>query len=284
MDSERMAFIGNYENKKTLKHLAWNGNKQVENLTLENSTKIMMPTDPFYEENGIKKADIWVNFNGVQFAPRWAKEMKKTVLVNVELGEGSDVYKKRFEVAGVFRKVMEAILENIENKTGENITLGRVGLSSWSAGYGAIESILSHQEFKKKIDAVMILDGLHGAYEGTDDGETMSLNDSYMNDIADFARNAANDERLFFGLTHSSIVPPNYPSTTENARWLTWQLGGDEPKVNAPFIATGLRKISSFENGGAFIDGYAGMDEDAHCAMFQTMPKLLKKVKKVGFE
>jgi hypothetical protein len=135
-----------------------------------------------------------------------------------------------------------------------------VGLSAWSAGYGAIQTILNHAQGGQRVDAVILLDGLHSGYAGN------TLNEVQLGPFVRFAREAASRKKFLF-VSHSSIIPPGYASTTETAHFLIQRVGGEPIKASPrPGDPMGLELIERFSRGNFHVRGYAGNGRLDHCA------------------
>jgi hypothetical protein len=87
--------------------------------------------------------------------------------------------------------------------------------------------------------------------------------------FVDFAALAARGERAFF-VSHSSIDPPDFASTTECAHYLISTLGGKPQPVRRadPF---GLELVEFYRNGEFQVRGYAGNDRADHCAQLAVL-------------
>ncbi len=86
----------------------------------------------------------------------------------------------------------------MQKRTGvANARARRVGLSAWSAGYGAVQNILAQPSAQKRIDSVILLDGLHCGYAKG------SISELQIQSFIDFAELAAGGRR-FMLVSHSS--------------------------------------------------------------------------------
>jgi len=135
-------------------------------------------------------------------------------------------------------------------------------MSAWSAGFVGIEAALS-QPSAKDIDAVILIDGLH-APRANDPAFR-----AQMKPFVDFAARAARGERSFF-VTHSSIDPPDFASTTECAHYLIASLGG-KPRPVRRSDRFGLELVEFFGQGDFQVRGYAGNDRADHCAQLAVL-------------
>jgi hypothetical protein len=114
-------------------------------------------------------------------------------------------------------------------KYAPGVTPLRVAMMGFSAGCQGVAQTLSSAD-GARLDAVIANDGVHVGYLPN----TKSVNPSGMKPWLDYAKLAVVNERLFVD-THSSVVPPNYASTTETANWLWKTLtGSDDVFANPP--------------------------------------------------
>ena len=137
-----------------------------------------------------------------------------------------------------------------------------LALSAWSAGFVGIEAALA-QPAGKDIDAVILIDGLHAPRNNDPAFKAQ------MKPFVDFAAQAARGERAFF-VSHSSIDPPDFASTTECAHYLISTLGGKPQPVRRtdPF---GLELVEFYRKGEFQVRGYAGNDRADHCAQLAVL-------------
>ena len=98
--------------------------------------------------------------------------------------------------------------------------------------------------------------GLHGGPRDTLDRQ--------LAPFVAFARRAAAGER-FFLVTHSSIDPPDFASTTESAHYLLSALGA-RPRAVRRNDRYGLELVELFTQKDFHVRGYAGNDKADHCA------------------
>jgi hypothetical protein len=216
--------------------------------------------------------DVMFHFHGHEpVRKEWVHVMEGAVLVGITLGTGSGPYESAFRVPNSFERLVEDVEREIAEAVGrKRVHVRKVGISSWSAGYGALEGILRSEYGKRVVDTVVLLDSLHAGYRGT------SLNEAQLVPFIDFARRAARSERLMF-LSHSSIIPPGYASTTETAEFLVHELGGKPNRANRRLSdPMGLDLIWRYSRGGFHVRGYDGNDKMDHCAHLGLFRDVLK--------
>jgi hypothetical protein len=197
--------------------------------------------------------------------------MRAAVLVGIDLGLGSGPYETTFAPRGTLKSLVESVERAMAKRSGKkNAHVRRLGLSGWSAGYGAIQNSLNDPWGKQHVDTVVLLDGLHCGYSGR------SLNELQLKPFLEFSELAASGRRLMV-VTHSSIIPPGYASTTETANFLVMKLGGrparSQPRASDPM---GLELISRYSRGGFHVRGFSGNDTLDHCAQIGLFRDVLK--------
>jgi hypothetical protein len=206
--------------------------------------------------------DLVVHFHGDPRAVQTAFDNAgvKAVLVVLNLGIGSGPYEKAFAQEGSLDRLLESVNTIVsENCPMPERKLGRLALSSWSAGYGATYRILSHESEARRVDSVLLADGLHAGFESKYHSKVNALQ---MAPFDDFASRAVKGETLM-AITHSSIVTP-YASTTQTASQIL-ETEGIERVPADEFGPRGMHLISRADRGGLSVRGFAGGDTDAHC-------------------
>jgi hypothetical protein len=159
----------------------------------------------------------------------------------------------------------------------------RIALSAWSAGYGAITKIIDSQKNADRIDALLMLDGMHVSY--LDPKRKTDLDPLRLDPLLRAAKEAAEGRKLFT-ITHSDIKPPDYASVAETADALLGALAvervprRDEPLKVALTAAVGvvakdaerrLQQTSEARRGGLHVRGYAGETAEDHMAHLLQM-------------
>lgn len=230
--------------------------------------QLIMPTSKRFARGG--QFDVMIHFHGHEAARKeWITVMDGAVLVGIDLGLGSGPYETAFDAPEAFRQLLESVERAVAKKVGRDSAKARkVGLSAWSAGYGAVQKILGQKYGKQRVDSVVLLDGLHCGYQG------QSVNALQIQAFTDFAREAAAGRKLMF-VSHSSIIPPGYASTTETANFLIHEVGGTaKPSKGAGPL--GLELISRYTRGNFHVRGFSGNDKMDHCAQLGLYKDILK--------
>jgi len=121
------------------------------------------------------------------------------------------------------------------------------------------------------VDAVILLDSLHSGYS---DEQTHTLKAEQLTPFIAFAKRAAAKQTFMF-LSHSSIIPPGYASTTEVASYVIGQVGGKPQKAKREDVL-GLDMIRKFDKGNFHVRGYEGDDKPDHCAHIGLIAGIMK--------
>jgi hypothetical protein len=144
------------------------------------------------------------------------------------LGDGSGLYESRFAIPGALDDLVKRIEDKASAKAETELKVGRIALSSWSAGYGSLSSILARADNVERVDAVLVLDGIHGGFQGS--GRV--VHPLAIASFVGFAEKAVAGTKLMM-ITHSSIPTSEYCSSTESADALLSAVGATRSEVDA---------------------------------------------------
>jgi len=229
-----------------------------------------------------KQADLLIHFHGsaavVAYAAVHAKQPLIAVAVN--LGSGSSAYAQPFNNTDVFEKLKQAVLDTVMKQLGRSLPSGKIILSGFSAGYGAIRSILSQPGYIKNIHAVVLLDGLHTSYipERKLLAEGGLIDSVSLEPFIEFAGKAtykSSGKKFLF--THSEIFPGTFASTTETANYLLRTLN-IEAKPVLKWGPLGMQQISEAVKGNFCIQGFAGNTAPDHIDHFHGLYHFLRQL------
>jgi hypothetical protein len=190
---------------------------------------------------------------------------QRFVLYTLTFAPGKS-YGPSFTTQG-FQALVTGIEEALSKREGKPAHAGRVALSAWSAGFSGVEQALT-QPVAKDVDAVILIDGLHAPR-----GDALAFK-AQLKPFVDYAARAAAGERFMF-ISHSSIDPPTFCSTTECAHYLIASLDG-KPQLVHRDDAEGLELVEMFDRGGLHVRGYAGNDKADHCAQLALLKDAFK--------
>jgi hypothetical protein len=211
---------------------------------------------------------LFVHFHGPAWLPEVAACRSRAAALSVNLGQGSAAYARPFAARGAFLD----LLKEAENKAG--VKFGEVGLTAWSAGYGAARAVLRDQAAYERVAFVVLIDGMHAGY--TNDKEKGVLPE-HVEAFVRFAADAAAGKKRMV-VTHSEIVPGGYASTTETADHLLGRLGLERTWA-AREGPMKLRQLSEARKGRLTLVGYAGDTAADHIDQFHALPDILRWIR-----
>jgi hypothetical protein len=207
--------------------------------------------------------DLLIHFHGRDNVVVSAVEEAEitAAVVSVSRSGLSSAYEKPFSDAGLFRAVIDDAIRGLVDSgiVPPDTKLGRVFVSSFSAGFGAIRAILRRPEYFSMVDGIVMADSLYCGYEGPRDKRRLDA--QKMADFRRFAREAALGHK-FMLLTHSAQVPEGYASTTETADDLIHCVGAQRQTVAAE--TAGMQLLSVAALGGFHVRGFAGAEGTDH--------------------
>lgn len=224
--------------------------------------------------------DLVVHFHGAA----WLAEQAvagiddHTVAAVVNLGAGSGGYDRAFADSSAFDSLLTGVAREVAMAIGTSARVGRITLVGFSAGHGAIRAILRVPRHFAKVDAVLLLDGMHTSYvpEGTVLSFGGTLDTTNLVAFAEFARTAMHGEKRFL-VTHSEIFPGTFASTTETADWLLRSLGLRRTPV-LRWGPRGMQQLSEVRVGRFALLGFAGNAAPDHVDQFHSMPEFLARL------
>jgi hypothetical protein len=226
--------------------------------------------------------DLVIHFLGAAWLPQYAASRlgTGTVAVVVNLGAGSGVYDRAFSDPAVFDSLLAGAAREIAAVSGKAPRLRRLTLAGFSAGHGAIRAILREPRHFARVNAVLLLDGMHTSYvpEGTVLAAGGTLDPRNLDAFVRFAQAAVRGEKRFL-VTHSEIFPGTFASTTETADYLLRALELRRTPV-LRWGPRGMQQLSEARAGGFELLGFAGNTGPDHIDHLHAMPELLARLEK----
>jgi hypothetical protein len=223
--------------------------------------------------------DVVIHFHGAAWLPQQAVADlgDRTASAVVNLGAGSGTYHRAFADPLVFDSLLAGVSREVGASTGSAARVDRLTLVGFSAGHGAIRAIIREPRHFARVDAILLLDGMHTAYvpEGTVLAAGGTLDTTNLVAFADFARAAVRGEKRFV-ITHSEIFPGTFASTTETANWLLRALGLRRTPV-LRWGPRGMQQTSEVVAGRFEMLGFAGNSAPDHVDHLHAMPELLAR-------
>jgi hypothetical protein len=224
--------------------------------------------------------DVVIHFLGAAWLPEQAvaQAAPGAVAVVLNLGAGSGIYDRSFRDPTAFDSLLAAVRREISATSSQPVEIGHITLTAFSAGHGAVRAILRDPRHFARVDAVLLLDGMHTSYvpEGKVLADSGSLDTTNLVAFAAFARAAMRGEKRFL-VTHSEIFPGTFASTTETADWLLASLGLHRTPVLV-WGPRGMQQLSEVRSGRFELRGYAGNSAPDHIDQLHAMPELLVRL------
>jgi predicted esterase len=205
-------------------------------------TSVMMPENPVKPDGSV---DIVVNIRGIPGgdAKTAASLGVNAIVVTAEAGGlGSKENQARFGNANFINEAVSKVLGFLQQKfPDKNIHRGRLVVSGFSGGGGAIASLLTERnKIKGGVDGVVINDGLH-ANPGSPG----------MQAVLDYAKEAAqHPDKYKLNVIHTAVNPGKYISTTQTANYLLQQLGMSRNSYSGEWSGVGPKPVSEASKGG----------------------------------
>lgn len=221
--------------------------------------------------------DLVVHFHGAAWLPEQAVAAlpRPTIAAVLNLGAGSGVYDRAFVEPAAFDSLLANIAREASVVNGKTVQLGHITLVGFSAGHGAVREILRDPRHLARVDAVLLLDGMHTSYipDHTVLANGGTIDTTNLVAFEHFARAAMRGEKRFV-VTHSEIFPGTFASTTETADWLLHALGLHRTPV-LRWGPRGLQQLSEVRAGNFELMGFAGNSAPDHIDQLHAMPELL---------
>jgi len=207
--------------------------------------------------------DVVMHFHGAHPYVRDLVEKADihAVVAVFNAGNGAEKYSQAFGAGGTLTSLLRQIdMAAAPLCPGADAHPRRVALMAWSAGYAAVEKLLTSDEDRERVDTALLADGLHAGFANV-----------WKREFAPHALEAfrifgelAKQGKKLFAITHSSIMTDGYASTTECSRLLLKAL-------NVPCEG----QLVSGKSGDFSIEGFTGGDAPAHIVQFRQMDTTL---------
>ena len=163
--------------------------------------------------------DVVFHFHAGQMAERQMKESGlNAVFVSCGYGIGSGAYATALANPARFGRMLDELVKNLDAQTGKSVHIRHLALASWSAGFAAVSKVLAVDRYYAMVDSVVLNDSLHSQYKDPNPKTPAQgadrVNLDMMRAFLRFAKDAAAGKKTM-AITHSSIIPPDYASSTE---------------------------------------------------------------------
>jgi hypothetical protein len=206
--------------------------------------------------------DLVIHLNGEEPVRRELIESGQSFALYTLTFPPTQGYAPEFNSTRLYEAIIAGAEQMLGKREGGAAHVRHVAFSAWSAGFVGIAAALS-QPASKAVDAVILVDGLHAP---RNDRHAFK---AQLQPFLDYAKRASVGEGFMF-ISHSSIDPPGFASTTECAHYLIAELGG-KPQPAKRRDALGLDLVEYFTRGDLHVRGYAGNDKADHCAQLGVL-------------
>jgi hypothetical protein len=197
------------------------------------------------------------------------------VLVTFNRKGLSSAYAAPFSDPALLPRLLDETMKAAtQRRPGGPYRLGRLVVSSFSAGFGGVREMLKQPSALDRVDAVVLADSLYCGYEG--DPADRRLDDDLMSGFRCFARQAA-DGRKTMLVTHSAQIPPGYGGTTETADDLMATVGVVAEPVAADW-GDGWRQTRSASRGRFVVLGFAGDGPEDHMRHLRRIRQVWRRL------
>ena len=196
------------------------------------------------------------------------------VLINLTLPGLSKIYADHFAAPTVFAELLRDTEEALRAESAaQPWRLGRLTVSSFSAGFGGVRQLLRQPAAAERIAALVMADSIYCGYAG--DVAAKKVDEELMAGFLNFARLAAEGRKRLL-ISHSRQVPEGYASTTDTADYLIGKLGGARMSATEEWPG-GLRLQSVFSQGRFDVLGFDGEGPEDHMRHLRSIGMLLER-------
>lgn len=177
--------------------------------------QLYVPADFAPPPDGV--VPLWVHFQGgaKAAAENFERMQRPGVLIASTLSGRSGAFSKPYTDPAAFAALLTAGETALSQRCGRELHFGRIAITYWSAGYGAVRELLKHEPYYERIDALISADSMYaGVVADTVRAPRLQDVDGFVR----FAQDAARGEKtlvLAYGL-----YPTEYASTSETAAFL----------------------------------------------------------------
>jgi hypothetical protein len=235
--------------------------------------KLFIPTN--YVHRPGDATDLLVHFHGdpQTYWNNVAYANLNAAVVTVNLGALSGAYQTPYAAdTTLFGDVIAEARTVLRNQSdfADNLQFDKLGVSSFSAGYGAVREILKQPAYFNDIDAMVLADTVYASF--TSDSNHAPLA-SQMTGFRSFAQAAENGTKTLT-LSHSKVLTFTYCNTIETADDLMSHVGVSPVAYNAVGLGS-LQFYRRAETGNFTVYGANGADATAHSKHLQNIGQFL---------
>jgi hypothetical protein len=208
--------------------------------------------------------DLMVHFHGSGsvYAANDQYAKLNALSVTINLGALSSSYQMPFASdTSLFQKVLDDALAKARSLPAipDNATWRKVGVTSFSAGYGAVREILKQPAYYGRIDAMVLADTVYASFTSSADHTPL---DSQMVDFRRYAQDAVAGTKTLV-MSHSQVLTYSYCNTIETADDVMAFAGVAPAAVNLSGLG-GLHFYRAAAKGNFMVYGATGATGDDH--------------------
>lgn len=223
--------------------------------------------------------DLLVHFHGdlALMRRQFTESGLPGVLLVINHNGLSAAYSKPFADRKLFDATLTAAMAALQKQgaAAKDAKWGKLRISFFSAGYGAVRELLKDDDYFKRIDALLSADSIYAGFTG--DAAKRQVDPANMKDFRRFAEAAADGKKVFI-LTHSSLHTPSYASTVETAGDLIAHLKLERTKIDEKDDPPQFKRTSEAKKGKFHVIGFTGEDGPAHMEHLRRIAWGLKQV------
>lgn len=209
------------------------------------------------------RVDVLVHLKG---SPQRVHQALRTngvsaIAIVVTDGGLSKAYTDRFADPDALQRLLDESLAIVRARDDvpDDVALGRLWISSFSAGYAAVRELLKHDRWFDRIDGLLMLDSIYAGYVSAQERRPLP---EQLAGYARFAKAACARKKTMI-VTHTRLTPGSYASTWETADVLLAETGV-EPRTEEREIAPGLKTYRVASSGAFHVVGTVGEDGGEH--------------------
>lgn len=221
--------------------------------------------------------DLIVHFHGddATFRNNVAYANLNVVEVTVNYNGLSSAYQTPFLDTTLFNSLLNETLTKVraESDFPDNVNYGKVAVSSFSAGYGAVREILKQPAYYSRIDALLAADSLYASFTSSTDHTPL---DSQMVNYRQYATDASHGLKTFI-FSHSQVPTYTYCETRECADDLMAWVNTSPIADNSHGLGT-LDFYRFAQKGNFVVHGALGMDGDSHLEHLRYIGQFLQEL------
>jgi hypothetical protein len=235
---------------------------------------------------------LLVHFHGAAFIAEQAATAadRDYIVAVVNAGAGSSAYERLFADPTVFDSLLAAVGRTVQAAStagvyvgtradqtdrADGTAFGRVVISAFSAGHGAVRALLRVPRHFARIDGALLLDGIHTSYvpAGTVLHDGGSLDHAALEPYTRLARAAMDGDKRVL-ITHSEVFPGTFASTTETTDYLLAAIRLERTAV-LQWGPVGMQQLAEVRAGRLLVMGFAGNSAPDHMDHLHGMHRFL---------